>query len=183
MDFTKGPWVRMMEDLDMSGRGEGGGGNEGRWCVSPRSTVVVDVCWLTGTGCFPASHRSTLGSPPSVHCCGIAQAGMLVPLLPTQTGTRLWLLRGIDRTRYVCVLSISLVIHMVVCMECKVCVTIRFWFSFANPRSNTFPSTRTIALVEGIAPSAAKWQGGSPESHAQVPVPDVKQRERKCCAR
>ena len=28
MDFTKGPWVRMMEDLDMSGRerrGEGGG--------------------------------------------------------------------------------------------------------------------------------------------------------------
>ena len=125
MDFTKGPWVRMMEDLDMSGRERRGeeGGSEGRWCVSPRSTVVVDVCWLTGTGCFPASHRSTLGSPPSVHCCGIAQAGMLVLLLPTRQAHVYYkyrLLRGVDRTRYVCVLSISLVIHMAVCMECKV---------------------------------------------------------------
>lgn len=34
--------------------------------------------------------------------------------------------------------------------------------------------------IEGLATSVAKRQGGSPESHAQVPVPDVKQRG---CAR
>ena len=63
MDFTKGPWVRMMEDLDMSGRRGGGRGTN----VSPCSRSCIGWCaWLISTRCFSC-------------CCCFAQIHTLQP--------------------------------------------------------------------------------------------------------